>query len=64
VQLLVSGANVPGKTRVFMPLVGFPPYAQTCAKVAANGYQGFVLAGGRSVGPVSVSVSVGGEADG
>ena len=37
------GANVPGKTRVFMPLVGFPPYAETCAKVAANDYEGFDL---------------------
>ena len=37
------GANVPGKARVFMPLIGFPPYAETCAKTAANGYQGFAL---------------------
>jgi cation diffusion facilitator CzcD-associated flavoprotein CzcO len=35
------GSNIPGKTRVFMPLVGFPAYLDTCAKVAANGYQGF-----------------------
>jgi len=38
------GANVPGKTRVFMPLPGFPPYAEQCAAVAANGYEGFALA--------------------
>ena len=38
------GANVPGKTRVFMPLPGFPPYAQQCADVAADGYRGFALA--------------------
>jgi cyclohexanone monooxygenase len=38
------GANVPGKTRVFMPLIGFPPYAETCAKVAANDYEGFATA--------------------
>jgi len=38
------GANVPGKTRVFMPLVGFPPYAEKCDEVAARGYEGFVLA--------------------
>ncbi|MCW2938822.1 MAG: cyclohexanone monooxygenase [Actinomycetia bacterium] len=38
------GANVPGKTRVFMPLLGFPPYAQKCAEVSANGYEGFALA--------------------
>lgn len=35
------GANVPGKTRVFMPLVGFPPYVQKCREVAAKGYEGF-----------------------
>jgi len=37
------GANVPGKTRVFMPLPGFPPYAEQSAAVAANGYEGFTL---------------------
>lgn len=37
------GANVPGKVRVFMPLVGFPPYAEKCDEVAARGYEGFVL---------------------
>jgi cation diffusion facilitator CzcD-associated flavoprotein CzcO len=37
------GANVPGKPRVFMPLPGHPPYAERCATVAANGYEGFVL---------------------
>ena len=37
------GANIPGKPRMFMPLVGFPGYADKCAKVAANGYEGFVL---------------------
>ncbi|MDQ2650493.1 MAG: NAD(P)/FAD-dependent oxidoreductase [Actinomycetota bacterium] len=37
------GANVPGKTRVFMPLPGFGPYAEFCDSVAANGYQGFAL---------------------
>ena len=38
------GANIPGKPRMFMPLVGFPAYADKCAEVAANGYEGFVLA--------------------
>jgi cyclohexanone monooxygenase len=38
------GANIPGKPRMFMPLVGFPQYADRCAGVAANGYEGFVLA--------------------
>ena len=38
------GANIPGKTRVFMPLVGFPPYVEVCEDVAANNYRGFQLA--------------------
>jgi cation diffusion facilitator CzcD-associated flavoprotein CzcO len=38
------GANVPGKPRVFMPLIGFPPYVERCAAVAANDYEGFALA--------------------
>ncbi len=38
------GANVPGKTRVFMPLPGFPDYRATCEDVAADGYRGFALA--------------------
>ena len=38
------GANIPGKPRMFMPLAGgFPAYAERCAEVATNGYQGFVL---------------------
>ena len=37
------GKNIPGKPQVFMPLIGFPPYAEQCAQVAANGYQGFDL---------------------
>lgn len=31
------GANVPGKPRIFMPYIGFPPYVQKCREVAANG---------------------------
>jgi cation diffusion facilitator CzcD-associated flavoprotein CzcO len=38
------GANIPGKPRMFMPLVGFPAYADKCAEVARKGYEGFVLA--------------------
>jgi cyclohexanone monooxygenase len=38
------GANIPGKPRMFMPLLGFPPYADQCAEVARNAYEGFVLA--------------------
>jgi cyclohexanone monooxygenase len=37
------GANIPGKTRVFMPLVGFPGYVEICDKVTANDYAGFEL---------------------
>jgi cyclohexanone monooxygenase len=40
------GANIPGKPRVFMPYVGgVGVYAEKCDKVAANGYEGFVLEG-------------------
>ncbi len=38
------GANVPGKTRVFMPLLGYPPYVDKCNAVVANGYEGFEFA--------------------
>jgi cyclohexanone monooxygenase len=38
------GANIPGKTRVFMPLLGFPDYVEKCKEVAARGYEGFRLA--------------------
>jgi cation diffusion facilitator CzcD-associated flavoprotein CzcO len=38
-------ANVPGKTRVFLPYIGgFGPYGDLCDQVAANGYEGFMLA--------------------
>ena len=37
------GANIPGKPRVFMPLIGFPAYAVKCDEVAAAGYEGFAL---------------------
>ncbi len=35
------GANVPGKPRVFMPLLGYPQYKRRCHEVAAAGYDGF-----------------------
>ena len=38
------GSNVPGKPRVFMPLLGFPQYVEKCEAVAARGYEGFALA--------------------
>ena len=38
------GANIPGKPRMFMPLAGgFPVYAERCAVVAGQGYEGFAL---------------------
>jgi len=37
------GANVPGKPRIFMPLVGYPDYVARCEEVAARGYEGFAL---------------------
>ncbi len=37
------GANVPGKTRVFMPLLGYPPYEEKCNDVASKNYEGFAL---------------------
>ena len=38
------GANVPGKTRVFMPYAGgVGAYRIKCDEVAANGYEGFAL---------------------
>ena len=39
------GANVPGKPRVFMPYIGFPPYVEKCNEIVANGYEGFALTG-------------------
>jgi len=35
------GANIPGKKRVFMPLLGFPDYVTKCDEVVAKGYEGF-----------------------
>ena len=35
------GANVPGKPRVFMPVLGWPQYVERCDEVAASGYAGF-----------------------
>ncbi len=41
-----TGANVPGKPRVFMPYVGgVGLYREKCADVAAKGYEGFTLGG-------------------
>ncbi|MDH4074995.1 MAG: NAD(P)/FAD-dependent oxidoreductase [Acidimicrobiia bacterium] len=37
------GANIPGKPRVFMPLLGFPAYVDKCNEVAATDYPGFTF---------------------
>jgi hypothetical protein len=36
-----SGANIPGKPRVYMPLVNFPLYVSKCSECVQNNYQGF-----------------------
>jgi cyclohexanone monooxygenase len=39
-----TGANVPGKPRVFMPYIGgVGVYREKCDAVAAAGYEGFTL---------------------
>jgi len=39
------GANIPGKTRIFMPYVGgYPRYKAHCDRAADNNYEGFALA--------------------
>jgi cyclohexanone monooxygenase len=38
------GANIPGKPRVFMPYIGgVGAYREICDRIAANGYEGFVI---------------------
>ena len=38
------GANIPGKTRQFMPYIGgYPYYVKKCNEVASRGYDGFSL---------------------
>jgi cyclohexanone monooxygenase len=44
------GANIPGKPRVFMPYIGgVGAYRDKCDEIAANGYEGFELAGSADV---------------
>jgi cyclohexanone monooxygenase len=46
------GANIAGKPRVFMPYIGgVNAYREKCAAIAANGYEGFRLAGASDVAP-------------
>lgn len=41
-----TGANVPGKPRVFLPyLGGVPGYRYKCEQVAGRGYEGFAITG-------------------
>jgi cyclohexanone monooxygenase len=43
------GANIPGKPRIFMPYIGgVGVYRRICDDVAAKGYEGFAMAGGRA----------------
>lgn len=37
------GANVEGKPRVFMPLIGFPGYVTKCNEIVADDYRGFTF---------------------
>ena len=37
------GANIPGKPRVFMPVLGWPQYVARCTEVADTGYDGFTV---------------------
>jgi cyclohexanone monooxygenase len=52
-----TGANIPGKTQVFMPYAGgLPSYRERCDEVAAAGYRGFRITRTDSV-PLRRSVS-------
>jgi cyclohexanone monooxygenase len=48
------GANIPGKPRIFMPYIGgVGVYRRICDGVAANGYEGFAMAGERAPSAVA-----------
>jgi len=41
-----TGANIPGKPRIFMPYVGgVGAYRETCDEIAAKNYEGFTMTG-------------------
>jgi cyclohexanone monooxygenase len=41
-----TGANIPGKPRVFLPSLDFVgPYRAKCDEIAENGWEGFVIDG-------------------
>jgi cation diffusion facilitator CzcD-associated flavoprotein CzcO len=47
-----TGANIPGKPRVFMPYVGgVGPYRRLCAEIAEKDYEGFAFVAPSSVSP-------------
>jgi len=48
-----TGANIPGKVRIFMPYIGgVGPYREICDGVAAKGYEGFATSTSRSAAAV------------
>ncbi|WP_458758199.1 flavin-containing monooxygenase [Afipia sp. TerB] len=48
------GANIPGKPRIFMPYIGgVGVYRRICDEIAAKGYEGFALSGGRQTASVA-----------
>lgn len=47
-----TGANIPGKPRLFLPYVGgVGNYRHKCADIAASGYEGFTLSSSYAVQP-------------
>jgi cation diffusion facilitator CzcD-associated flavoprotein CzcO len=38
-----TGANIPGKPRIFMPYLGYPSYVEKCESVVKQGYSGFKI---------------------
>jgi cyclohexanone monooxygenase len=50
------GANIPGKSRIFMPYIGgVGVYRQICNEVAAKGYEGFVMSAAERAQRMAVS---------
>ncbi|MBV9264571.1 MAG: NAD(P)/FAD-dependent oxidoreductase [Acidobacteriaceae bacterium] len=53
-----TGANVPGKPRIFMPYIGgVGPYRTKCDEVANNGYEGFAFCGKRAKSEAEVAAA-------
>jgi cyclohexanone monooxygenase len=52
------GSNIEGKPRAFLPYVGgVGSYRKRCARIAEEGYAGFVLAGAAATAPEPMSPS-------